>query len=287
MFTNLSAGAIGIRDASLAETLLLARAGGFQGIDFAIAEAAILADARGVDYVRGLFDAAGVKPGQWGLPFDWRDDAKYQAGLAALPKLAALGAELGCSRCATWMPSFSDERDFAANYDWHVARYRPIAQILKDHGVAFGIEFLGPQTIRRGHKYEFIHSLDGLLELAAAIGTGNVGLLLDAWHLYTDGGAMSDSPQAQARAGRDRPRQRRAAGVPLAEQLDQVRALPGETGVIPLGEFLRALADIGYAGPVTVEPFSKRLNAMAPFDAARATAAALDKVWPTGAVAGR
>ena len=44
-------------------------------------------------------------------------------------------------------------------------------------------------------------------------------------------------------------------------------------GIIPL-------VDIGYAGPVTVEPFSKRLNAMAPFDAARATAAALKSVWP-------
>jgi sugar phosphate isomerase/epimerase len=280
MFTNLSAGAIGIRDASLAETLLLARAGGFHGIDFAIAEAAILADQRGVDYVRGLFDAAGVKPGQWGLPFDWRDDAKYQAGLAALPKLAALGADLGCLRCATWMPSFSDERDFAANFGWHVARYRPIAQILKDNGVAFGIEFLGPETIRRGHKYEFIHSLDGLFELAAAIGTGNVGLLLDAWHLYTDGGSMSEvrklkPEQVVTVHVNDAP-----AGVPLAEQLDQVRALPGETGVIPLGEFLRALVDIGYAGPVTVEPFSKRLNAMAPFDAVRATAAALKSVWP-------
>ena len=45
------------------------------------------------------------------------------------------------------------------------------------------------------------------------------------------------------------------AGVPIDEQMDGVRALPGETGVIDIAGFLKALQGIGYDGPVTPEPF--------------------------------
>jgi sugar phosphate isomerase/epimerase len=74
MFKNLSPGAIGIRGLSLAEAIDLARKTGFGGIDFDIREAAALADERGMDYVRGLFAEAGVRPGQWGLPVAWNRD---------------------------------------------------------------------------------------------------------------------------------------------------------------------------------------------------------------------
>lgn len=285
MFWNFSAGAIGIRNVSLAETLLLAKSGGFHGVDFSITEVAVLVGARGVEYVRSLFTSAGLRPGQWGLPFDWHDDAKYAAGLAELPKLAALGAELGCTRCATWVPSWSDERDFDANYDWHVARFRPIAEALKAHGVHLGLEFLGPQTLRRGHKYEFIHTLDGLLGLAGAIGTGNVGLLLDVWHHYTAGGDMAEIGRLRREQVVTVHLSDAPAGIALADHMDQVRLLPGESGVIPVAEFISALASIGYDGPLTVEPFSKRVSGLPPFAAVRETAAALDKVVPVGRLA--
>ena len=67
MFKNLNAGAIGIRNLTLSETITLAQETGFAGIDFDIREAAALADAHGVDYVRGLFTQAGVRAGLWGL----------------------------------------------------------------------------------------------------------------------------------------------------------------------------------------------------------------------------
>ena len=280
MFTNLSAGAIGIRGASLPETLDLARSAGFEGVDFSIGEAARLVDERGLEPVCGLFRSAGVRPGSWGLPVDWRgDEAKYQEGLRELPRLAALGVALGCNRTATWMLSWSDERPFAENFEWHVARFRPIARILDEQGCRFGIEFLGPKTLRAGKRYEFVHTLDGLLELARAIGTGNVGLLLDAWHLYTAGGTAEDvrsltSADVVTVHVNDAP-----AGVPIDEQVDNVRCLPMETGVIDLPGFLSALASIGYDGPVTPEPFSRRVNALPPQEAARVTAEAMRRAW--------
>jgi sugar phosphate isomerase/epimerase len=109
--------------------------------------------------------------------------------------------------------------------------------------------------------------------------TGNVGLLLDIWHLYTSYGTND-----QVRELRnddvvvvhinDAP-----AGVAVDEQIDNVRALPGETGVLDITGFLQALRAIGYDGPVTAEPFSQRVRELAPEAAVRETAAAVQKVW--------
>jgi sugar phosphate isomerase/epimerase len=282
MFKNLSVGAIGIRGMALPEQIALAQQTGFAGIDFDIREAAHLAEAHGIDYVRDLFAQAGVRPGQWGLPVAWNKDDQWEADLAELPRLAAVGRALGCTRTATWCPPASDTRPFAENFAWHVARFRPIAQVLKDAGCHFGIEFIGPKTLRANRKYEFIYTLDGMMELAAAIGTGNVGLLLDAWHLYTSGGTVADLDRIRADDivtvhVNDAP-----AGVPRDQLVDNVRRLPMETGVIDLPAFMRKLAQLGYDGPVTPEPFSERVNTIAsqdPLQAAQITAQAMDRLW--------
>lgn len=282
MFKNLSVGAIGIREMALPEQIALAQQTGFAGIDFDIREAARLAEAHGVEYVRDLFAQAGVKPGQWGLPVAWNKDDQWEADLAELPRLAAVGRALGCTRTATWCPPASDTRPFAENFAWHMARFRPIAQVLQDAGCRLGIEFIGPKTLRADRKYEFICTLDGMMELAAAIGTGNVGLLLDAWHLYTSGGTAADLDKIRADDivtvhVNDAP-----AGVPRDALVDHVRRLPMETGVIDLPAFMRKLAQLGYDGPVTPEPFSERVNQIAsqdPLQAAQITAQAMDQLW--------
>ena len=63
------------------------------------------------------------------------------------------------------------------------------------------------------------------------------------------------------------------------DQIDNIRCLPAETGVIPLTELMQILTELGYEGPVTPEPFSQEVNGMAPADAAKATAESLDQVW--------
>jgi len=70
------------------------------------------------------------------------------------------------------------------------------------------------------------------------------------------------------------------AGVPLEKQVDNVRCLPGETGVMDVRRFLECLQQIGYTGPVMAEPFSERVRKMKREDAIRATKDAIDGVWP-------
>ena len=282
MFKNLSPGAIGIRNCTLEESIKLAAQSGFGGIDISIGEAAALVASHDLDYVKGLFSEAGVLPGQWGTPVRWQGD-QWQEDLAALPALAALARDLGCTRSATWCPPASDEREFAENLAWHIERFRPIAQILADNGSSFGIEFIGPKTSRSRRKHEFIYTLEGMMDMAHRIGTGNVGLLLDAWHLYTSGGSIADLDKITAKDVvtvhvNDAPK-----GLAIEEQLDNDRRLPMETGVIDLPGFMRKLVAMGYDGPVTPEPFSKRINAIDdPLEAAKLAASYMDELWKAG-----
>ncbi|MEA3345986.1 MAG: sugar phosphate isomerase/epimerase family protein [Chloroflexota bacterium] len=286
MFKNLSPGAIGIRGCSLSDSIELARRAGFEGIDFSIREAAALADEHGIDGVRGLFENAGILPGQWGLPVAWNRDDQWEKDLEGLPKLAALGRALGCTRTATWCPPSSDEREYEENFAWHAARFRPIAEVLKEYDCRLGIEFIGPKTSRDRGKYEFIYTLEGMMELAAAIGTGNVGLLLDAWHLYTSGGSIDDLDKVTADDVvvvhvNDAP-----AGIARDEQIDNVRRLPMETGVIDLPGFMGKLDEMGYDGPITPEPFSERINAIEdPLEAAQLAANCMDRMWRASGLA--
>jgi sugar phosphate isomerase/epimerase len=282
MQKTLAPSAIGVRGLTLAETIDLAAASGFDSVVFDIREAERLAETDGVDAVRDLFARAGVRPGYWGLPVAWRNDDQSPADLQPLPKRAALARDLGCTRFTTGVTPGSDERAYDENFAWTVERLRPAAQILADAGCQLGVEFIGPKTFRAPFRHEFLYSLPQTMDLSAAIDTGNVGLLLDAWHIYTSGGAIADidgltAADVVAVHVNDAP-----AGIPVDEQIDNVRALPLETGVIDLVAFMHALQRIGYDGPVMPEPFSQRLDQLGandPLAAAREAAASMDALW--------
>ncbi len=279
MFTSLNPGMIGVQS-SLAETIDYSKRYGFTGADFSIDEAAQLAAAHGVNYVRDLFAQAGIRPGSWGFPVEYRkDEATWKEGIAKLPALAKLGSELDCKRTATWVLPAYDDRDYAQQFEFLIGRLRPAAAILEDYGCRIGFEFIGPRTLRKGKKHTFIHTMDGMLAFSAALGTGNGGLLLDIWHLYTAHGQTADVLELKNKDVvtvhiNDAPE-----GLEIDEQIDNVRALPGETGVLDITGFLQALHRIGYDGPVTAEPFSRRVREMAPEDAVAATADAVLSVW--------
>ncbi len=275
MYKTLSPGAIGIRNLSLSESIGLAKATGFAGLDFSIQQAAEL----GAEAARNLFAEARIRYGAWGMPVRWQTD-HWRDDLAQLPRYAAVAADMGATRCSTWCPPSSTERAFDDNFAWHLERFTAIAQVLKDHGIRFGIEFIGPQSLRPPDKHAFIYTMEGMLELAAAIGTGNVGLLLDAWHLYTSGGSLDDLDKISNADIVNAHVNDAPSGLTMAQYIDNDRRLPCETGVIDLAGFMGKLAALGYDGPVTPEPFSARVNAIEdPMEAATLTAESMAQLW--------
>jgi sugar phosphate isomerase/epimerase len=276
MFQNLAPGAIGIK-LGLAEAVALAAQTGWAGMDLPAGEALRYEQEHGAGAVAALYQSAKVRVGGWGLPLNWRV-AYDEAALQEFDAQAALAASLGCIRCYTWLMPFSDERPFRENFEFHVRQLRPVARVLEEHGVRLGLEFIGPRTLRVEHRYGFIYTAEGMLSLAAALGP-NVGLLFDAWHWHTGLGTLSDIRALRAEDVvyvhiNDAP-----AGVAVEAQVDNVRRLPGATGVIDLEGFLKALREIGYDGPVTPEPFDSELAARPPAESARVAREHLDKVW--------
>jgi len=279
MFKGLSPGAISVHPSTLDEALAAAKTGGFGGVEFSPSQIADMIDSQGADAVRAKFADAGIQPAGWGLPTDWRGaEEKWQEGLADLPRLAQAAAAVGGTRVSTWVMPCSNDRPFEENYNFHVARFAPIARILGDHGVSLGLEFIGPKTLWASQQHEFIHTLPEMLGLGRDIGP-NVGLLLDCWHWHTSHGTVEDlnalrPEQVVYVHVNDAP-----AGVPTDEQRDNVRALPGATGVIDIAGFLQALQGIGYDGPVVPEPFVD-LSGL-PSDEARLqkVGAAMDNIW--------
>src|SRR5688500_13110381 len=255
MFSTLAPGAIGVKGLDLPASIDLARQSGFAGVVFDIRQATAIADEHGLDDLHNLFAESNVRPGYWGLPVSIRDEQKWRADLRTLPHFARVGRDHGCPRVTTGVTPGSDDLPFDDNFAWHVERLRPIAEALAAEGCRLGIEFIGPATFRARFKYEFVYTLGGLMELAAAIGTGNVGVPLDAWHLYASGGSLADLDALSAEDivavhVNDAP-----AGIPVDEQIDNVRTLPLETGVIDLVGFMTKLREIGFDGPVMPEPF--------------------------------
>jgi sugar phosphate isomerase/epimerase len=272
MYRCLNPGAIGVR-LPWEECLPLAKENGFEGFDVPI-DPAVPAS----KYQEALAKH-GLRPGGAGLPVDFRgEQAKFDQGIGRLEALAARAAEVGITRFATWILPFSDTRPYKENFRFHAERLGKAAKVLAAHGCRLGLEFIGPKTCRLGHKYPFVRTMEPMLDLAEAVGP-NAGLLLDAWHWYTSLGTVEDllalDPKQVVYVHiNDAP-----AGIPVDQQKDNVRALPGETGVIDLKGFLGALAQIGYDGPVTPEPFVKELAALPPAEAVRRVGEALQKVW--------
>lgn len=269
----LSPGAIGVKAPTIEAAAEAARLGGFVAVEISPQEVV----ERGVEAARaalGEIAAAG-----FGVPFDWRSkEEDWTAGLEKLPEQAKAMAALGCLRCSTYIMPMSDDRTTEENYAFHVARLKPIATALAAEGISFGLEYVGPKTLWSKGKYVFAHTMEEMLKLAADCGP-NVGLLMDAWHWYTSHETIDDilalKPEQVVYVHvNDAP-----LGVDVDDQLDFVRALPAETGVIDIAGFLGALKQIGYDGPVVCEPFKKELGDL-PDDEARlkAVSAAMDKI---------
>jgi len=279
MFKNLNIMALGFK-ASFYETLDLASLGGFEGVDPNVPEIIKLIGEKSVDEIINALDEKGLRWGGWSLPLSIGSrEEGFKRALKKLPSIAEKMHDLGCFRAFTWLTPYSDELTFEENFDLHKRRVRRVAEILDEYNCVLGVEFVGPKTSRVGHKYEFIHDMEGMMRLIEATGADNIGLLLDSWHWYTSHGTIDQILRLKGKDVvyvhiNDAP-----PGIPVDEQIDSVRRLPGETGIIDIIGFLRALKKIGYDGPVTPEPFDERLRRMPIREAILKTSEAVNKVW--------
>jgi sugar phosphate isomerase/epimerase len=278
MTMDLVCGNLGVK-ADLPTAIALAHAHGFGSVAPDAGHLGRLADGQLSD-LQGELKAKRLTWGAAGLAVDFRgDDAAFRAGMVELPTFASALQRAGASRVGTWLRPGHDRLTYVANFRQHARRLREVAAVLGDHGLRLGLEYVGPRTSWASTRYPFIHTLAETRELIAEIGRDDVGVVLDSWHWYTAGETAED---LRGLAGRDvvacdlndAPR-----SVPVDQQRDGVRELPCATGVIDLRAFLKALAAIGYDGPVRAEPFNATLRTLPAEAAVAATARAMRQAF--------
>ena len=277
-FKNLGAGHIGVT-ANQEQALEYAVKYGFDSITPSLGEFENKSVAEIRAWVQTMKEK-GIRYGTSGLPVQFRrDEDQFRRDLARLPEQASVLKELGVKRMATWIMPGHNELTYLKNFEQHKRRFREVAKVLKDNDIRLGLEFVGPRTSRARYRFPFICTQSGMMELAEAIGTGNVGLLLDSWHWYTSHGTVEELLQLSGKDVihvhvNDAP-----SGVPVDEQVDNRRKLPVTTGVIDLKGFINALVRIDYDGPVECEPFDQELRKMEDDAAMQKTIESLDRLW--------
>ena len=132
-----------------------------------------------------------------------------------------------------------------------VERIRRLDVALDGTGIRLGMEFIavGAPTPERPHP--FVQSMPEALRLLEAAGARRVGLTLDAIHWY----AAGDTLETIRRTAPERLVMLHltdARDVPREALSGRDRLMPGE-GVIPLGDWLSAIAATGYDGTMGLE----------------------------------
>lgn len=278
MTIDLVCGSIGV-SASQIEAIDLAARHGFESVGADAGYLAALGDQE-VAELQAKMKEKGIRFGAAGLTVEFRqDDEKFQNGMAGLPKIATGLQRAGVTRVSTWLTPCSDRVPYVQNFRQHATRLREVAKVLKDQNVHLGLEYVGPKTSWASRKYPFIHTMGEMKELIVEIGTGNVGYLLDSWHWYHAGDTVADIRALKAEDVVAVDLNDAPAGIAKDQQVDSRRELPCATGVIDVGSFLKALNDIGYDGPVRVEPFNRAVIALGKDAACAAASAALKKAF--------
>ncbi|MBR5871428.1 MAG: sugar phosphate isomerase/epimerase [Clostridia bacterium] len=219
----------------------------------------------------------------WGLlplPADFYHwdltDEAFDDALEVLRRRAEIGGKIGVAHAYNHVWP-TGPRAFDENFEWHVRRVRAVSSVLRDCGVRYGLEFLGPHELRTWQPYEFVHSLSGVLAIADAA-DGIAGVAFDTFHWYcSSNGCMDDLLYMANHTERlvavhlnDA-----VAGVPYNEQKDMQRRLPMETGVIDTRDILRRFRATPNDALYMIEPFEPgrtRFHAMTAEEAVAAAA---------------
>ena len=197
------------------------------------------------------------------IPVEYRQTKrKFNDDFKGLRKFVQTMEKQGATRINTWIISNHNTLTYNENMKQHAYRLGECAKVMKDHGVSLGLEYLGMRTMMTAGKYPFIGSMKEGKELIAAIGQSNVGFVLDTFHWYCADDTADDirslTPEDIVTVDLNDVRN----GFTRITQEDGKRELPMATGIINIKEFLQALLDIGYDGPVRTEPFNQVLNEM-------------------------
>ncbi|PCJ98479.1 MAG: xylose isomerase [Flavobacteriaceae bacterium] len=257
----LNPGIIGVK-ANLQESLDYAIKYGYESIVSAPRELIRYSNNQ-IDELNAKMKENNIGWGSTNIPVEYRQSkSRFNEDFKGLRKQCEALEKVGASRMNTWIISTHDNLTYNENMRQHAYRLGECAQVMKDSGIRLGLEYLGMRTMMAGGRYPFIGSMKEGKELIAEIGKNNVGFVLDSYHWHTANDTAADIRTLDSNDIITVDLNDAPSGFERVALVDGKRELPLATGVIDLKEFLQALIDIGYDGPVRTEPFNQVLNDM-------------------------
>ncbi|WP_319407400.1 sugar phosphate isomerase/epimerase family protein [uncultured Desulfosarcina sp.] len=223
-----------------------------------------------------------LKPGAFAFSAAFNacySNSDFEQSLALFEQDLSLCRDAGFTCCVGYVQPSSNTLDYYDHFALLRRRLKRIKPLLEAYAVRLGLEFIGPTTMRRERRFDFIHTLDGIRALIAAANSQHcVGIKLDALHWYTSGAGLLDLERLSSEE---------VVYVEVNDGLDGdydrftlpefQRELPGATGMIDLTGMLKTLDALGFDGPIVVEPWNEPLRKMSPPDAIEKVKIALDR----------
>jgi len=182
------------------------------------------------------------------------DDELFEQGIETFKRRCAVAEKMKVEYCYNHVWSSCEDRAYDENFEWHVRRLERVQQVCLDHGIRYGLEFLGPRQVLYRYKHPFIHTIAGVMALAEAAG-GKTGFLFDTYHWSCEGARPDDLYFAATHIDK-------MVGLHLNDgifgrtlpyQLDLERAMPMTTGVIDAATPYRLFEAKGFDGPCVCE----------------------------------
>ncbi len=226
----------------------------------------------------------GLRPATFGFTVAlFGMDAEFEESLPEFEAQAQRARSLGFQTALCYIPPFSNDLSFSALFNRTVARLRACRGLLDRHDLKVGFEFIGPTETRRETRHDFIHTMDGVRALIAAAGLeGRGGFKLDVHHWQTSGAGPLDLHHLEAG---DILYVELNDGLPGYDRFTMPefeRELPLSTGITHIRSFMQSLRQLGYTGPVAVEPWNTRLQQAPLSQAVAEVKAALDACLGNG-----
>ncbi len=260
MKTCLHTGNIGVK-ANLKQQIDYAARYGFEAVDPNISELAALSGPA----LKQLQDDMAARKVEFGflaqgVPVAQADEKFAEWIKTSLTVWARAMQRAGMTRFCTWISSSDNRLTYLQNFRLHVRRIAEAATVLEDHGIRFGLEYIGPKTGWTRGKFPFVHTMEETKELIAETKKTNVGFLMDSWHWHHAGETPADiltlnNADVVGAHLNDAPKD-----IPADQLRDNQREIPLATGVIDTAGFLNALNQIGYDGPIAAEPLGSSVR---------------------------
>jgi 2-keto-myo-inositol isomerase len=172
---------------------------------------------------------------------------EYAQIRARCQELCAIAQAISCPTVIVVpSPTPTLETSWADIVEEHVKVLRDLSDIAGEYGIKLAFESLG-------FGWCSVRTPRGTWEIVEKTDRDNVGMVVDAAHLYGGGGLLSEidmlDPAHIFAFHLDD-----VEDIPKEEITDARRLLPG-LGIIPLDEICQRLKRIGYDGPCSVELF--------------------------------